>query len=83
MGCDLDAALRRGSRATVSVGADTWLYTMKSTEETLYVAINRGDASATLTGLPAVPLEELLEGVSSTGPSTIVPARQVRIFRVK
>jgi glycosidase len=76
-------ALRRGTRTTLVVNADSWLYAMKTTDETIYVAINRGDAPATLTGLPAAALEELIEGTTVTGPSTTVPARQVRLFQVK
>jgi glycosidase len=76
-------ALRRGARTTLNVGNDTWLYSMSGGGETLYVAINRGDASATLSGLPAVALDELVEGTSTSGPSVTLPARQVRIFQVK
>ncbi|MHB8879495.1 MAG: hypothetical protein ACYC8T_37860, partial [Myxococcaceae bacterium] len=77
------SALRHGTRATISVGADTWLYSMTGAEETLYVALNRGDGSATLTGLPAGTLEELVEGATVTGPTANLPARQARIYRVK
>jgi glycosidase len=73
-------ALRRGTRTTINVGNDTWLYSMTSPEETVWVAINRGDASATLTGLPSQPLTELVENTSMTGGSITVPARQVRIL---
>ncbi len=76
-------ALRRGTRTTISVTADAWLYSMRSAEETLYVAINRGDASATLSGLPAGALTELLEGTTAMGPNATVPPRQARIWEVK
>ena len=71
----LHPALRHGTRNTLNVGNDTWLYAMQSTEETVYVALNRGDSSATLSGLPSVAFDELLDGSSLTGPSVTVPAR--------
>jgi glycosidase len=76
-------ALRRGTRSTVSVGNDTWLYSMHSPEETVWVAINRGDSSATLSGLPNQALDELVEGTSVSGGSVTVPARQVRVYVVR
>ncbi len=53
---------------------------MNTPGDTVYVAINRGDASATLTGLPMVPMNELVESAMTTGGSITVPARQVRIL---
>lgn len=76
-------ALRRGTRTTINVGNDTWLYSMRSTEETVYVAINRGDASTTLTGLPTQAMDELVEQSMNAGGSITVPARQVRILVVR
>ena len=75
-------ALRHGNRTTLAVGNDTWLYSMTSPEETLYVAINVSDSPASVTGLPSGALDELVEGTSVTGPSANVPARQARIFKV-
>ena len=34
-------ALRRGRRQTLSVDADLWVYSMTTTGDTVYVAINR------------------------------------------
>lgn len=76
-------ALRRGTRSTLSVNDDTWLYSMTGGGETLYVAVNRGDASATLSALPAGAYDELLDGASVTGPSLQVPARTVLILEAR
>ena len=74
-------ALRKGTRSTLNVGSDTWLYSMSGGGETLYVAVNRGDTDATFTGLPSQSMQELVAGTSVTGPSALVPARQVRVFK--
>lgn len=76
-------ALRRGNRTTLSVNDNTWLYSMSAGAETIYVAINRGDTTATFTGLPAAALSELVEGATVTGGSLQVPPRQVRILAVR
>ena len=73
-------ALRRGTRQTVAVANDTWLYRVSTTGDGVYVAINRGDAAATVTGLPATPLQELVEGTSHLGTQALIPPRQTRIF---
>ncbi|MFI5298464.1 MAG: cyclase family protein, partial [Polyangiales bacterium] len=78
-------ALRRGTRSTLSVSADLWVYRMQSIDDgdTVYVAINRGDSSQTSGALPSGALTELLSSTSVTGPSVTVPARQTMIFTVK
>ncbi|MEO7093137.1 MAG: alpha-amylase family glycosyl hydrolase, partial [Polyangiales bacterium] len=76
-------ALRRGKRTTINVDNDTWVYSMSTTGDTVYVAINRGDSDKSIGGLPSSPLTELLTSASVTGPSVTVPARQARIFIVK
>ena len=73
-------ALRHGTRATLSVTADTWVYSMTKGDEVVYVALNRGDADATVTGLPAQALTDEYNGVSVSGPSLSVPARSARIL---
>jgi glycosidase len=73
-------ALRRGHRITLSATADTWVYSMTSAEETVYVAINRGDADQNVTGLPGSSLHELVTDQSVNGANLSVPARQVRIL---
>ena len=76
-------ALRRGKRATLSVDDDVWVYSMTTAGDTVYVAINRGDADKSIGGLPSVALTELITSAAVTGPSYTVPARQTRIFIAK
>jgi glycosidase len=73
-------ALRRGARSTLSAGADTWVYSMTSGADVVYVALNRGDTPATLGGLPAGALNELVTATSVTGPGITVPPRQARLY---
>ena len=72
--------MRRGTRQTVALGNDTWLFRVSSALDTVYVAINRGDVDATITGLPSTALRELVEGAAQQSTQVLVPARQVRIF---
>lgn len=74
-------ALRRGWRRTINVSHETWVYAMTGEGETIYVAVNRGDAAAPVSGLPGGRLVELVEGRSFIGPADAVPARQVRIYK--
>ena len=53
---------------------------MSSAGDNVYVAINRGDVDATITGLPSTALRELVEGTAQQSTQVLVPARQVRIF---
>ena len=46
-------ALRRGSRKTLSSAQDTMAYEVKDASETVYVVLNRGDAPASVGGVPA------------------------------
>ncbi len=73
-------AMRRGTRQTVALGNDTWLFRVSSAGDNVYVAINRGDVDATITGLPSTALRELVEGTAQQSTQVLVPARQVRIF---
>jgi glycosidase len=78
-------ALRRGSRSTLSVSTDLWVYRMQSLADgdTVYVAINRSDAGQSSNALPSSTLQELLGGTSVAGPNITVPARQTMIFTSK
>jgi glycosidase len=76
-------ALRRGVRATINVSPDIWVYSMTTSGDTVYVAMNRSDTDSTVMGLPSVPLNELVTTTTTTGPSFLVPARETRIFVTK
>ncbi|HEY2516169.1 MAG TPA: alpha-amylase family glycosyl hydrolase [Polyangiaceae bacterium] len=75
-------ALRRGSRTTLTVDADLWVFStttaVGSASDTVYVAINRSDADRSSTSIPS-GLPELLTHATSTGNDPI-PARQTRIY---
>ncbi|MGZ3442363.1 MAG: alpha-amylase family glycosyl hydrolase, partial [Polyangia bacterium] len=73
-------ALRRGDRTTLSYGDDTWVYQMVDGSDRVYVAINRSDAPATVTGLPSGALTDQLTGEALIGPSVSVPARSARVM---
>ncbi len=73
-------ALRRGTRTTINSDNDSWIYMRTTTNDTVYVAVNRGDSPKTMSGLPGGALDELVEGQATTGPSALIPPRQTRIF---
>jgi hypothetical protein len=73
-------ALRRGLRTTISATGDTWVFTMSTAGDQVFVGINRGDSDANIGGLPSGALTELVTGTMTTGPNATVPARQTRIW---
>ncbi len=74
------AALRRGKRTLLSATDDTFVYSMSDGVETLYVAINRGDADQTVSSLPSKTLRDLYNQESVSGPSVRVLARSARVL---
>jgi glycosidase len=66
-------ATRRGTRTTLSVGTDTFVYEMVTSGDTVYVALNRGDSPQPATGLPSGTYDDLLGGTPQTGAITIPP----------
>ena len=74
------AALRRGSRASLSSTGDTMAYKMTSGGDTVYVAINRSDSSQMVGGLPGGMLKDLLTGNTVNGGNVSVPARKSMIL---
>ncbi len=73
-------SLRRGLRQTITATQNLWVFSMTTTGDKVFVAINRGDGTESAAGLPADTYEELVEGgAPSSGPFTI-PARQTRIY---
>ncbi|EYF07714.1 alpha-amylase family glycosyl hydrolase [Chondromyces apiculatus] len=73
-------ALRRGTRQTLTVTADTLAYAMTGGGETVYVAINRSDAATQVGGLPSGAFTDLLTSATVNGPSVSVPARSALIL---
>lgn len=78
-------ALRRGSRSTLSAGADTLAYRMSGEGDEVIVAVNRSDAAQTVGGLPGGSLTDLLSGaavLTDGGSSVSVPPRSAMILVV-
>ncbi len=73
-------ALRRGDRQTLGADSDTFVYSMTYGADVVYVAINRADATRTVSGLPSGNLQDLLSGQSVMGPSMDLPARTSMIL---
>ena len=67
--------LRRGTRSTLSADGETFVYSMTHNGASVYVAINRGDSSATAGGLPGGAYQDLLSGQEVAGPSVELTAR--------
>lgn len=73
-------ALRRGNRSSVWATANSMAYKMTHPMETVYVAINRGDAQDSVSGLPNGTLTDLLTGKTVTGPTVNLSARTSMIL---
>ncbi len=73
-------ALRKGTRKTLWITQDAWLYQMTTAGDTVLVAINRGDGSASLGGLPTGTWQDLMGGADVSGTSVDVAARGVRVL---
>jgi len=78
-------AMRRGTRTTLAVTEDLWVYSLATlagdpVADTVYVAINRSDSDLTTTALPSGLTELLTNSPEGTSPVTI-PARQTRVFK--
>jgi glycosidase len=77
-------AMRRGSRKTLDVSQDLWVYELDTlagdpTPDTVYVAINRSDGDLTTSSLPS-GLMELITNQPEGGSPVTIPARQTRVF---
>jgi glycosidase len=66
------ASVRRGTRTTLGVTNDTWTYKMSTAGDTVYVALNRGDAAQD-SGLPAGSYVDLLSGAQVSAPVQLQP----------
>jgi len=78
-------AMRRGTRTTLDVSEDLWVYEMQTapgdpTPDTVYVAINRSDNDLTTSKLPG-GLTELLTNTPEGASPVTIPARQTRIYK--
>ena len=73
-------ALRRGTRASVSSTGDTMVFKMTQGADVVWIAVNRGDSSQTVSGLPSGSLHDELSGATINGPSPSVPARSSLIL---
>jgi glycosidase len=78
-------ATRRGTRTTLDVSEDLWVYELQTTAgdpmpDTVYVAINRSDNDLTTSKLPS-GLTELLTNTPEGASPVTIPARQTRVFK--
>ncbi|MBA3393745.1 MAG: hypothetical protein H0T89_13945 [Deltaproteobacteria bacterium] len=67
-------ALRRGTRTQLGVTNDVMIYKMTAPGDTVFVALNRGDAAQAAPGLPAGSYTDVVTGQAVTAPLQ-VPAR--------
>jgi glycosidase len=71
------AATRRGTRQTIGVSTDAFLYKMTSAGDTVFVALNRGDAQQPAPNLPAGNYVDLISGATVSAPLTLQPRSAV------
>lgn len=72
-------ALWKGTRTTVSVTQDTYGYRMSDGKEEIFVALNRSDVAAGVSGLPA-SAKDLLTDATVAGPTVTLPPRTAMIL---
>jgi glycosidase len=72
-------ATRQGTRQTLGVTADVFVYKMSAAGDTVYVAVNRGDAAQGATNLPGGTYQDLINGGTVSAPLTL-PARSVVVL---
>ncbi len=75
-------ALRRGTRATLGVTPDVYSYSMTSGGDTVFVVLNRGDASQPAQGLPGGSYTDLVTGATVSAPLN-VGARSVLVLQAQ
>jgi glycosidase len=66
-------ALRRGTRATLGVSTDAYVYEMRGAGDRVVVALNRGDTAVTAPGLPAGDYVDLATGATVSAPLELPP----------
>ena len=67
------AATRRGTRTTLGVSTDVFVYQMTTTGDTIYVVLNRGDAAQPAVGLPSGSYVDLVTNQPVAIPLTVAP----------
>ncbi len=72
-------ALWRGFRSTIVVTNDTYAYSMSDDAETVYVALNRSDVTAAVSGLPSKG-HDLLSGAATTAQQSMPPRSSLVIL---
>lgn len=72
-------ATRRGTRTILGVTQDVIVYKMVGDGDTIFVALNRGDAPAAAQGLPGGTYMDLINGGAVNGGATI-PARTALVL---
>ena len=73
------ASLRKGSRQTLGVSTDVFVYKMSTQGDAVIVALNRGDSTQQATNLPTGTYKDLISGDTVTAPVTLA-ARSARVL---
>ena len=66
-------AMRHGTRTTLGTSTDAFVYKMTTSSDTVYVALDRGDAATNAPNLPAGTYDDLINGGTVTTPLSIPP----------
>jgi glycosidase len=72
-------ATRRGTRDILGVTQDTMVYKMSTGGDTIYVAMNRGDAPQSAQGLPSGSYTDLVNG-GTVSSGAMIPARTALVL---
>jgi glycosidase len=72
-------ATRRGTRTTLGVSGDVFVYKMVTPGDTVFVALNRSDSDQSAVNLPAGTYTDLISGLTVTAPLN-VPARTALVL---
>lgn len=72
-------ATRHGTRTTLGVSMDVFVYKMSAAGDTVFVALNRGDSDQPAQGLPPGTYTDLVSGRTITAPLQI-PARTALVL---
>jgi glycosidase len=73
------AAMRRGTRQTIGVSQDVFVYKMSTAGDSVIVALNRGDSQQPAENLPSGTYTDLVSGESVTAPLQLAP-RSARVL---